>query len=140
MWRRSVAGSLPRRDVRCCVPLPAFHNVSLWVFPAAPGPGSALAGAVFLGGNVERAAAVSTIDTNQREDGLVKGAPCLASCFLRSRASIVQFRHILQLFLMNLVPDPQSHLAALGSVIFVFRYSSHGCDPNNHGQKERKSE
>ena len=45
------------------------------------------------------------------------------------------FRHILQLFPMNLVPDSQSHFAALGSVIFVFRCFSHGRDPNNHGQK-----
>ena len=104
--------------------------------PAAPSPGSALAGAVFLGGNVERAVAVSTIDTNQREDGLVNGGPLLGQLFSAfARQHCPGFRHILQLFLMNLVPDSQSHFAALGSVIFVFRCFSHGRDPNNRGQK-----
>ena len=136
-WRGSVAGSLPRRDERCCVPLAAFPQRQPLGLPAAPSPGSALAGAVFLGGNVSEQWPSVPLTQIKKKDGLVNGGPLLGQLFSAfARQHCPGFRHILQLFLMNLVPlDSQSHFAALGSVIFVFRCFSHGRDPNNHGQK-----
>ena len=79
---RRVAGSLPRRDLGCRMPLLTHlrsHSPQRQPLKRFPSPGSALAGAVFLAAAqlLWRAAAVSAIDTNQSD-------PCAAAHDLTS--------------------------------------------------------